>query len=811
MPQPASSNLSVLTRGNAAFSPFVGNAALVGVLTHAARGAALVVGEAGAGKSRLLAEAARRRAAAGTDVVAVACLPAAAQIAFDPLIALTKSLCARGRLSPRAQRAVAATSEPHRMQHVCEAFERAASAAPLALQIDDLHWADPHTLQAMHYCIDRLRDLPLVWTVAARPGHAGSDELGAVLARAHQADVIELDGLSIDDVGAFVRALAPDLALDDATIERLHERSGGNPLYLELLLHDRDDETVPALRRALDERVRAFSPDALDVAGTIAEQDVPLNAAALAARARLPGARITAALAALVGDRVLRRIPGGYAFRHGLLRDACRAARGDACPAHEADLVPKDGRSATEPPWADAPWSDAALTSLERAVAGSPADASGELAQQLYVLGTAYDERDELQRARDALDRGIACCDGERDEALMIRLRARRAAVKGRLGNPQEGIAVLEGVTERAAASGLHDDVARCCVELCALSEMIADPARYERWCRFGLAAAGSRAGAARTALLVSVAQVALGKGQLREALALAGAASAAAEAGANPVQRCRALCMQAHVSAMLGEFDAATQFLAEAAALAPHPRAQSTVALASAVVAELHGDMNTALGAYSSAAGDGRHGHRDVGELVALAGIVRCACALGMRLAAQDAVEQLRATSRLGWTVARRLAHEADGCIALLDGDAARGCAELVRATELGQEPFWRARSLLRVADARKDRKLFLGVIESFDAMDAAHAADAARTAARAHGLRPGRKRESQNALSAREGSVALLVASGMTNSEIGELLHITSRTAEYHVGNILTKWGLRSRVEVAARVASGRARAGD
>ena len=70
MPQLAYSSLGVLTRGDSAVSPFVGNGALVGVLTRAARGAALVVGEAGAGKSRLLAEVARCHAATGTDVPA---------------------------------------------------------------------------------------------------------------------------------------------------------------------------------------------------------------------------------------------------------------------------------------------------------------------------------------------------------------------------------------------------------------------------------------------------------------------------------------------------------------------------------------------------------------------------------------------------------------------------------------------------------------------------------------------------------------------------------------------------------------------
>ncbi|MBV8748111.1 MAG: AAA family ATPase, partial [Candidatus Eremiobacteraeota bacterium] len=235
---------------------------VVDVLAAPACAAALVVGEPGAGKSRALAQARRRWEAAGTDVFSVTCLPGAATVAFDPLITLARTLYAQGRLPLRVQRAVAA----NRMQSACEAFERAASAGPLTIQIDDLHCADPDTLAALRYCIDRLRDLPLAWNIATRPGRAESDELGAVLARAQQADVIELDGLRADEVGALARALAPDRAFDDDAVARLHERTGGNPLYVELLVQDRNDELAPSLRRALAERVRALAPDALAVA-----------------------------------------------------------------------------------------------------------------------------------------------------------------------------------------------------------------------------------------------------------------------------------------------------------------------------------------------------------------------------------------------------------------------------------------------------------------------------------------------------------------------------------------------------------------
>jgi DNA-binding CsgD family transcriptional regulator len=55
---------------------------------------------------------------------------------------------------------------------------------------------------------------------------------------------------------------------------------------------------------------------------------------------------------------------------------------------------------------------------------------------------------------------------------------------------------------------------------------------------------------------------------------------------------------------------------------------------------------------------------------------------------------------------------------------------------------------------------------------------------------------------LTAREQEVLLLLAAGRTNPEIAEQLVISRKTASVHVSNILTKLGLRSRVQAAAVV---------
>lgn len=63
---------------------------------------------------------------------------------------------------------------------------------------------------------------------------------------------------------------------------------------------------------------------------------------------------------------------------------------------------------------------------------------------------------------------------------------------------------------------------------------------------------------------------------------------------------------------------------------------------------------------------------------------------------------------------------------------------------------------------------------------------------------------------LTRREAEVAALVAQGLTNRQIAAALHIGERTAETHVQHILTKYGLATRSQIAAKVAAGEIRTG-
>ena len=68
--------------------------------------------------------------------------------------------------------------------------------------------------------------------------------------------------------------------------------------------------------------------------------------------------------------------------------------------------------------------------------------------------------------------------------------------------------------------------------------------------------------------------------------------------------------------------------------------------------------------------------------------------------------------------------------------------------------------------------------------------------------GLSPStRKSRDYSALTPQENAVSRLVVSGMTNREVSDELMLSTKTVEFHLSNIYTKLGVRSRSELRAR----------
>jgi DNA-binding NarL/FixJ family response regulator len=115
-------------------------------------------------------------------------------------------------------------------------------------------------------------------------------------------------------------------------------------------------------------------------------------------------------------------------------------------------------------------------------------------------------------------------------------------------------------------------------------------------------------------------------------------------------------------------------------------------------------------------------------------------------------------------------------------------------------------ARTRLELARALSERSPEVAIaeaksaLEDFERLEAARHADAAGALLRSLGapVRTGPK--GTGALTRREAEILQLIGAGLSNPEIGDRLYITRKTVETHVGNLLSKLGLRNRAEAAA-----------
>jgi tetratricopeptide (TPR) repeat protein len=121
---------------------------------------------------------------------------------------------------------------------VTRLLQRLTGDAPVALFIDDLHWADAASLALLGYLAHGLGDLPVLMLGAYRPeGLAeskGLRQLVTTVARSGIALEVPLGGLDRDDV----TALAAGILGDDppAALLDLSARAAGTPLFVDALI-----------------------------------------------------------------------------------------------------------------------------------------------------------------------------------------------------------------------------------------------------------------------------------------------------------------------------------------------------------------------------------------------------------------------------------------------------------------------------------------------------------------------------------------------------------------------------------------------
>ncbi|WP_210491481.1 LuxR family transcriptional regulator [Patulibacter sp. SYSU D01012] len=317
--------------------------------------ALLLQGPAGIGKTALLDVAAERARAAGLRVLRATGSPLERDFPFGVVHQLLdrevgaasperrerllQGAAGRGAavLTPDDGAAVAEGEEPRYavLHGLYWLVANLADEGPLALVVDDLHWADRPSVRLVEYLARRLEGLPVALLAAARPGEPGSDAdlLAAFAANpattVDRPDVLGAEGAAALLAGALGHAPTPAFVAACATA------TGGNPFLLQVLglqaaergLRGTDDDVAAAravgaegLVDAVGRRLALLGPDARALAPAAALLGPGYRLDELAAVADVPPAAAERGADALVAGRFLDAADWG--FVHPLLREA---------------------------------------------------------------------------------------------------------------------------------------------------------------------------------------------------------------------------------------------------------------------------------------------------------------------------------------------------------------------------------------------------------------------------------------------------------------------------------------------------------
>jgi DNA-binding NarL/FixJ family response regulator/tetratricopeptide (TPR) repeat protein len=472
-------------------STFIGRAVelrrLDALLERAGQGSpqvVLVAGDAGVGKTRLLLALADRARQRGTRVlmgasvelgdIGFAYLPvvdALRELADDPeearlLTGAAMTAPALGRLLPGIEPARPAGDSLDQLQ-VLDAVRAVlvglAERSPVALVLEDLHWADRATRDLVAFLARTLRAGQVTLVVSYR-----SDELHrrhplrpwlAELVRLPAVERLELAPFTRAELAEHLEAIA-GAPLPAEQVEGIYARSEGNPFYAEQLLAagagDAHVELPPTLVEVLLARVQGLSEPAQLVlrVAAVAGRRVPHRL--LAAVAGQPEAELEQGLHEAVGAGVLATdvATGGYAFRHALLQEA---VYGDLLPGERVRLH----------------------AAYARLLAADPDGAAAELAHHCLASHDLVGALAASVRAAEEAEAVLAPADALRHLSAALRVWERvpePVAVSG-----IDRIELTLRAAAAASAAGEHQRAASLAQDAARAAEAAEDPAQAAR------------------------------------------------------------------------------------------------------------------------------------------------------------------------------------------------------------------------------------------------------------------------------------------------------------------------------------------
>ena len=301
---------------------------LIGLARSGRPEVALVAGEPGIGKTRLVQEL-LDAVPAGTAVLVGRAEPGSLARPYELLIdalGLTEAARLQELTDP-------ARSPVERLHTGLDLVERHIAGAPAVIVFDDLHWADSESAALFERLADRIGPGLIVGTY--RPDEVTSRHpLAALLARLerrYELTHLRLERLGEDDTAALLAAVAGQ-PVPYRLVASLYHRTGGNPFFLEELLRGREGEDLESLAEqplpwslaeVLRRQAEDLDPERLRIveAAAVLGQRVPFDL--LAAVTGADEQRLIDVLRDLVARGLLvEAAEDEFAFRHALVREA---------------------------------------------------------------------------------------------------------------------------------------------------------------------------------------------------------------------------------------------------------------------------------------------------------------------------------------------------------------------------------------------------------------------------------------------------------------------------------------------------------
>jgi DNA-binding CsgD family transcriptional regulator/tetratricopeptide (TPR) repeat protein len=316
----------------------------------------IVSGDAGVGKTRLVDELMRTARDDGALVLLGRCVDIGdGELAYAPIAGALRSLAEQideaeldavlepgraelARLVPElaagdaAQPAGPASFGKARLfELLLGALGRLAGRRPVVLVIEDLQWADGSTRDLLRFVVraaagERLALIATYRTDDLDRAHPLRPYL-VELRRDARVESIDLEPFSRAEFADHVEAILGEVPRP-ASLDRLYERSEGNPFFTEELLAASGTRDLPdSLRDAMAVPLETLPAGAQRVVRVMAAAGRRVDHRLLERAAAVPPDELAAALRAALEARVIvaTRDGSGYEFRHALLRETAYA------------------------------------------------------------------------------------------------------------------------------------------------------------------------------------------------------------------------------------------------------------------------------------------------------------------------------------------------------------------------------------------------------------------------------------------------------------------------------------------------------